>query len=299
MSTYENAPDKYTTVNDIKTAYRILGPLSDSSSKSNVPLLLNNHFRGTMDHWDPLLLNGLASHRTVLLIDNAGVGRSAGTIPDTYAGWAAHMIAVALALGYKEVDVLGFSMGGFAALMIALNGPAAGLTVRRLIIGGSGPSAGEGITSGDPRWFNQLVSAKTEEEQRKGFLTTFFSPDEKKQKIGAEWWERMTNARPNRSDYLGEEATAQQIKAVIRWSTPGEEERKKGSYDRLHELTIPVLVANGSNDVLVPTGNSIVLWQKLVNAQASLHLYPDSGHGFLDEYARHFGWLVNDFLDEE
>jgi pimeloyl-ACP methyl ester carboxylesterase len=70
------------------------------------------------------------------------------------------------------------------------------------------------------------------------------------------------------------------------------------SYDRLHLIKIPVLVANGSNDLLVPTENSITLWRKLVNADAHLHLYPDSGHGFLDEYHEHFARLVNEFLDE-
>ena len=59
-----------------------------------------------------------------------------------------------------------------------------------------------------------------------------------------------------------------------------------------------MLVANGSNDLLVPTENSITLWRKLVNADAHLHLYPDSGHGFLDEYHEHFARLVNEFLDE-
>jgi pimeloyl-ACP methyl ester carboxylesterase len=52
------------------------------------------------------------------------------------------------------------------------------------------------------------------------------------------------------------------------------------------------------NDVLVPTENSITLWRKLVNADAQLHLYPDSGHGFLDEYHEHFARLINEFLDE-
>ena len=292
--TYETAPDKYITANDVKYAYRILG---DPNSQQ-LPLVMNVHFRGTMDHWDPLFINPLATKRPVILIDNAGVGRSEGQVGESYAEWGQCIIDVVLALGYQEVDVLGFSMGGYAAQMIALNGPSQGLKVRKLIIAGSGPSVGEGATSGESQWVSQLVMAKTEEDHRKGFLNTFFSLTPKKQRIGEEWWERMTNARKERSDYVSEEGTKRQLAAVMKWMGPDVEERKNGSYDRLHEIRIPVLVANGSNDVLVPTENSITLWRKLVNTEASLHLYPDSGHGFLDEYHEHFSGLVNDFLDE-
>ena len=62
------------------------------------------------------------------------------------------------------------------------------------------------------------------------------------------------------------------------------------------EIQIPVLVANGSDDLLVPTENSWVLYRKLVNANAHLHLYPDSGHGFLDEYPPAFQRLSERFL---
>ena len=66
-----------------------------------------------------------------------------------------------------------------------------------------------------------------------------------------------------------------------------------------HELKMPVLVANGSNDVLLPTPNSYLLWQKLSNANGQLHLFPDSGHGFLYQYADQFTSLINTFLDND
>jgi pimeloyl-ACP methyl ester carboxylesterase len=244
MSTYENAPVQYTTVNNIKFAYLLIGPLSNGSTTSSLPLVMNIHFRGTFDHWDPLLINALAANRQVLLIDNAGVGKSGGEVPEQYAGWAAHMIAVTLALGFKEVDVLGFSMGGFVAQLIVLDGPKAGLKVRRLIVAGSGPSQGEGTSTGAAEYFQQLYVASTEKENREGFLRTFFSWSDKKQKVGQEWWERMNKARKDRSDYVGEEGTKRQTAAVMKWA--GGEDRESGSYDRLHLMKIPVLVANGS-----------------------------------------------------
>ena len=72
--------------------------------------------------------------------------------------------------------------------------------------------------------------------------------------------------------------------------------RDEGTYDRLDQIKIPVLVANGSNDRVIPTSTSWVLWQRLVNAEASLQLFPDSSHGFLDEYAEAFSKMIVDFL---
>ena len=107
----------------------------------------------------------------------------------------------------------------------------------------------------------------------------------------------MTTSRADRAPLLEGEGAQNQIASVQRWF--GDEHRDEGSFDRLHEIKVPVLIANGSNDLLVPTENSWVLWKKLrETTDAHLHLYPDSGHGFLDEYHEHFSGLVNDFLDE-
>lgn len=142
MSTYETAETKYIEVDGVKFAYRHFGALSSG----NLPLVFNIHFRGTMDHWDPELINPIAATRPVVLIDNSGVGRSSGEVPDSYAGWAANIIAVVEALRLDKVDVIGFSMGGFVAQLIALDAPH---LVRRLIIAGSGPSQGEGTAVED------------------------------------------------------------------------------------------------------------------------------------------------------
>ncbi len=97
-----------------------------------------------MDHWDPLFINRLAAARPVILLDNAGVGRSGGEIPKQYAGWAQNVINVLSALGIVQIDLFGFSMGGCNAQMVALNAPP-GLHVRRLILAGTSPSTGTGV----------------------------------------------------------------------------------------------------------------------------------------------------------
>lgn len=130
------------------------------------------------------------------------------------------------------------------------------------------------------------------------FLTNsqFFSPSEKKQALAEQWIQRMATARKDRAPLLEGQGVQNQAASVQRWFSG--EHRDEGSYDQLDQIKIPTLVANGSNDLLVPTENSIVLWKRLVNADAQLHLYADSGHGFLDEYHSQFSRLVNEFLDE-
>ena len=286
MATYETAENKFLTINGIKHAYRLFG------QADGVPVFLHNHFRSNMDWWDPELINRLAAKRPILLIDSTGTGRSEGEVPTKYSGWAQIVIDVVKELGIQKLDVLGFSMGGFIAQLITLQAPE---LVRKLIVAGSGPSLGEGVLASDQQYFMQVANAKTEEEERTSMKWTFFSHSDKKQQLAEQWWQRMTTARKDRAPLLGPEGTQNQIAAVMRFFS--EEHRDEGSYDRLGQITVPVLVANGSNDLLVATENSYVLWKNLANADAHLHLYPDSGHGFLDEYHEHFSKLVNDFLD--
>ncbi|KAK5045244.1 hypothetical protein LTR84_009350 [Exophiala bonariae] len=288
MATYETAENKFLTINGVKHAYRLFG------QTHGVPLFLHIHFRGNMDSWDPAFINRLAAKRPILLVDSTGVGRSEGEVPTKYSGWSSIIIDVIDALGITKIDVLGFSMGGFIVQLIALEAPH---LVRKLIVAGSGPSIGEGVVGSDPEYFTQVASATTDEEAQKAFKWTFFSHSDKKQELAEQWWQRMTKARSDRAPLLGPEGTQNQIAAVSRFMSEGH--RDEGTYDRLDQIKIPVLVANGSNDLLVATENSYVLWKRLVNADAHLHLYPDSGHGFLDEYHEHFSNLVNVFLDEE
>lgn len=287
MSTYETAVDQYVKVSGLNYAYRLFG----NSSSSSPPLFLHIHFRGNMDYWDPAFINPLAEQRQVLLIDNTGIGRSEGKVPTTYVQWARDIIGVVHALGIKQIDSFGFSMGGFVSPLIALEAPD---LVRKLVVAGAGPSHGEGVIGGDPQYFTEVASGNTEEEARKAMINTFYSHHDKGKARGEEWWQRMTQARPNRQPLLQGEGLQAQIEAVQRWF--GGEHREEGSYDRLGQIKIPTLVANGSNDLLVPTHNSYVLWSKLTSADAQLHIYADSGHGFLDQYHDEFSRLLNEFL---
>ncbi|KAM0249169.1 hypothetical protein ACHAQJ_009176 [Trichoderma viride] len=288
MASYATAEPQFIEADGTRFAYLRFG----AANKGSVPLVFLQHFRGTFDHWDPELIDPISAVREVILLDNSGVGKSSGTIPGTYAEWADNIANVVKALDIAQIDLLGFSMGGFAAQMTALNYPT---LIRKLILAGTGPSAGDGIEGGDLAVFQRLATASNDGEERGGFVEGFYSLTPTKQALGSKWWKRMSTARTNRSDYVGPEGTKAQVGAVLRWSN--RDYASEGSYDRLHEIKVPVLVANGDNDIIIPTVNSWVMFKRLTSADAHLHIYPDVGHGFLNEYAGQFSSLTNQFLD--
>src|SRR6476620_3656179 len=128
--THQTAPTQFVEANGIRFAYRRFG------KPNGVPLVFNQHFTGTLDHWDPAVTDGFATDRAVVLFNNAGVSSSSGEVPTSIEGMAANAIAFVGALGLSKVDVLGFSIGGLVAQEIA--GQAPGL-VRKLILVGTGP----------------------------------------------------------------------------------------------------------------------------------------------------------------
>src|SRR6202790_5883009 len=103
------APTQFIQTQLEKYAYRRFG------KGQGLPLLCLQHFTGTLDNWDPAVTDPLALAREVILFDNAGIGRSTGTVPETVAGMAAHAFAFLDGLGIDRCDVLGFSLGGMVA----------------------------------------------------------------------------------------------------------------------------------------------------------------------------------------
>lgn len=203
-----------------------------------------------MDHWDPALVNPLAASRPVVLMDNAGVGLSGGQVPQTYAGWARHCADVVRALGIERADFMGFSMGGCAAQMVALDAPR---LVRRLVLCGTIPSAGEGVTMAPLTLFKRLRDATSADEQRDAFLAAFFTPSASSQAAGRASWERITGSRPGRSSYLSPEGARRQSIAFANFMDPSQAQH--ASLDRFHELKLPVLIANGTSPAATPAAS--------------------------------------------
>ena len=96
--THQTAPTEFVDANGIGFAYRRFG------KAGGVPIVFNQHFQGTLDHWDPAVTDGLARTREVILFDNAGVAASSGETPSSFQKMAANAIAFISALGLKKVD---------------------------------------------------------------------------------------------------------------------------------------------------------------------------------------------------
>src|ERR1700685_3578304 len=141
IHTHQTAPTQFVEANGIRFAYRRFG------KTGGVPIVFNQHYIGTMDYWDPTVTDGLARDREVVLFNNAGVSSSSGEVPTSFEEMGANAVAFIKALGLKQVDVLGFSIGGLVAQEITLQAPD---LVRRLVLVGTGPRSGESMDTGTP-----------------------------------------------------------------------------------------------------------------------------------------------------
>jgi pimeloyl-ACP methyl ester carboxylesterase len=282
MATHQTAETQYIIANGTKLAYRLLG------LTTGIPLVMLMHFRGNMDFWDPALINALASTRPIVLLDNAGIGKSEGEIPTTFHGCAEHVIALAKALHIPQIDLLGFSMGGAAAQHVALAAPD---LVRKLILAGTRTSKTPNTVPGPRKIFYDLAHSDTDEEFKKSWINSFFNSSPSGRAAGEASWARIQERSHDRAPHLSPVLAKRQIEAFTRFSVPN----PMNPYERIHELEMPVLVANGDNDLLIPTVNSFEVAQLLKDAH--LHIYPDSGHGFSYQYADEFAKHVELFLD--
>jgi pimeloyl-ACP methyl ester carboxylesterase len=278
---HQTAPTQFVEADGIRFAYRRFG------KPDGVPLVLNQHFTGTMDHWDPAVTDGFAGDREVILFNNAGVSSSSGEVPARIEKMGANAVAFVKALGLTKVDVLGFSIGGFVAQEIALQ--AADL-VRRLVLVGTGPRGGEGMATLTPE--AQEIFGASYEEPDHLWLRVHFTKSEKSQAAGREFLKRFRLRAANRDPEVNERVAPAQIEAIGEWGAPREK-----AFDYLKSIRQPTLVVNGGKDVIINSMNSFILQQHLPNAE--LILYPDANHGSQYQYPKLFVRHVSLFLSEE
>lgn len=261
-----NAATQTVQVDGQRIAYRVVGTAADE------PLLLLNRFRGTMDHWDPALVDALAHERRVLMFDQPGFARSEGQAPATLAAFADSAAAVVRALGCARIDVLGFSMGGTVALQLLLAHPA---LVRRAVVAGSGPGhvpdlPADPEVSGPEVWRVATKPENTDED----FLFLFFEPTASSQQAGRDYLARLRQRADAFAAQVQPAAWQAQLASAMALQDPS-----RSLLPRLAEVRQPVLVANGRRDTMVPTYASYAMAQRL--PQGTLVVYPDAGHGFL------------------
>jgi pimeloyl-ACP methyl ester carboxylesterase len=275
-NTHETAPTRSVKTNGIRYAYRRFG------KRGTVPLLFLGYFNSNMDAWDPKPINSLAADHDVILFDNAGVGGSGGQTPDTVVEMTRHCSAFCRALGLKTTNVVGFSLGGMIAQQLALDHPE---LVQRLILLGTGPRGGEGMT------FTEL-SADEQADPVAFLLGAFFSPSPASQAAGREYMKRLGSRKEDRDVPVSRESAVAQLAAIREWGTIP----TTGRYASLKSITHPTLIVHGNKDIVVAPINALILSEHLPNAQ--LIVYSDSSHGSQYQHATMFLEHVKLFLSD-
>ncbi len=262
--TAQTARTQYVAANGVKYAYRRFG------KETGIPMLFLIHSRGTLDDWDPAVVNGFAKDRQIILFSNAGLGSSTGEVADSVKGMAAHVETFLDTLKIKRVDLLGFSIGGFVAQQLAVDRPD---LVHSLILAGTSPRGG--------------VNTQRSTETAK--LNLFFTQSEASMKAGREFVKRLKDRTVDLEPPVTLSQYQRQLTAGFAWGV-----KQDHPYQDLKKIKQPALIVNGNNDVMLDSLNSYVMYQNMPNAK--LVMYPDSGHGALFQYADQFVEDVTRFL---
>ncbi|VWD38174.1 alpha/beta hydrolase [Burkholderia lata] len=276
-TSYARAPNKFVNAAGTNFAYRELGP------HGGIPLVLLNHWGAVLDNFDPCIVDGLAHKHRVIAIDYRGIGLSGGIAPVTVDEMARDTIALIRAMGFDRVDLLGFSLGGFVAQDVALKAP--GL-VRKLILTGTGPAGGHGIDRvGAVSWPLMLKGLLTLRDP-KAYL--FFTSTTNGQHAASAFLKRLKERKSGRDKGPTPRAFLRQLKAIKAWGQQAPQD--------LASLPMPVLIANGDNDMMVPTALSHDMGRRI--PQAQLVIYQDAGHGGIFQHHTSFVPMALEFLSQ-
>ena len=275
-TSYKNAPTRTVTAGGVDFAYRELGQIT------GIPVIFLTHLAANLDNWDPRVIDGIAAKHQVITFDNRGVGASSGKVPDTIEAMANDAVTFIRALGFEQVDILGFSLGGMIAQVIALQEPQ---LIRKLILTGTGPAGGEGIDKVTRISNLDIARAVLTLRDPKTYL--FFTRTPNGKRSAKEFLARLKERTENRDKAISLSGYRAQLKAIHRWG-------RQQPAD-LSVIEQPVLVANGDNDRMVPTTNTVDLDRRLPNSE--LVIYPDAGHGGIFQNHREFVETTLEFLD--
>jgi pimeloyl-ACP methyl ester carboxylesterase len=236
-----------------------------------------------MDDSDPKIIDGLAAEHTVIIFDNRGIGSTGGVTPKTVAEMATDAIAFIKAIGYQQVDLFGFSLGGFISQEILLREPQ---LVRKAILAGTGPAGGEGISNMTPIVVKDIIKSRFTFRNEKYYL--FFNNNATGHQAAKNYLTRLKERTENRGKKLKLKHFSNQLSAIKDWGLKAPQD--------LSKIKQPVLIVNGEDDKMVLSSNSLVLKKNIPNSE--LILFKDSGHGGIFQYSEEFVKSALKFLQD-
>lgn len=274
--TWAHVPTASLSAKGVDFAYRELG-----KQHGGTPVVLLGHLAAVLDNWDPRVVDGLAATHHVVVLDNRGIGASSGSPSNSIEQMADDAITFIKAKGFQQVDLFGFSMGGMIAQEVVLKEPQ---LVRKMILAGTGPAGGEGISTVAGVANYDLLRGLLTGQDPKQYL--FFTRTPGGIEAGKAYLARLQERTEHRDKEISISAYVAQLQALGAWG-------QKRPAD-LSVVKHPVLVVNGDDDRMVPTPNSRDLARRLPNS--SLIIYPDAGHGGVFQFHADFVPKALEFL---
>lgn len=244
------------------------------------PLLVLNGFAATSADWDPSFIDGVASANELVLVDHRGIGGSTDNgKPFDIAQLADDAAHVIEALGFERTNVLGWSMGGFVAQTLALQHSD---RVNKLILLSTDPGGADADLASAAVWSQLIDTSGTPHEQARRLLSLLFPSD-----VAESFYRKFGDIVADSRARLSADLVNHQAAAMDEW-------HRNGVRSRLQEISAPVLIATGAQDIVIPPSNAL----KLVNALPSAWLaqFPGGGHAFMAQYPRPLADLINCFL---
>lgn len=275
IRSYALAPAKTITAGGVRFAYRELGP------KSGIPVVFFVHLSGTLDNWDPRIVDAIAANRHVITFDQQGVGASTGRVSATMEEAADDAYAFIRALGHDRIDAFGFSMGGMIAQDLVVAHPE---LVRKLVLTGTGPRGGKDMDKVTRVTYGDILRSAIARSDPKEFL--FFNRDRIGKAAGKAFVARLRERTADRDRPFKVSTLGTQLKAIQRFG--------RSAPSDLSTITQPTLIANGDNDRMVPSVLSHDLHRRIAGSE--LIIYPNSGHGAIFQYWEKFAPVAAAFL---
>ena len=260
-------------VGDIDVSYRAMG--------SGQPLLLITGYSATMDMWDPVVLKELSSRYRVIVFDNRGIGKTtASDQPFTIELFAEDTIGLMDALKIKKAHVFGWSMGTFIATEATLRHPD---RVGKLILyGGNCGWRSKEVVPAAPEVTESLTSLSGTPAERSQRLVRVLYPEK---------WLRdhpdFLKSLPRPKAPVSRDSITRQSQAMGAW---------KGTCGRIGEITQSTLVITGTEDVVVPPANALLMVSRI---PGSWLIRMPGGHANMYQYPKTFSRALLTFLEAE
>lgn len=275
VQAWRDTRTKTVVIDGTPFSYRELG------DASGVPVIFLPHFTAVLDDWDPRVLDGVAAQHHVIAFDNRGVGATGSKVPHDLEQMATDAIAFIRALGHERVDLVGFSLGGAVAQLIALRAPD---LVRRMVLAGTGPRGGGGIWKMPFIVGSAYAKAFATRKDPRHFL--FFPRTKEGQAAAKEYFARLAERTEDLDRPISRQAGLAQLRAITAAGLHAP--------DDLSAIKVPVLIANGDHDLMVASEHSADMARRIPDA--TLIVYPHSGHGGVFQHHEEFVPEVLAFL---